>query len=87
MAPKLPKEQLIHLKVVNKYGTMQAYHYSFNELANSLILSKPNLLSCYVGGLEYDIQLSECSHPPQASCVAKLQEASIKVKKPIPILI
>lgn len=64
---------------------MQEYHDSFDALASRLQLSEEYMLSCYLGGLEDDVQLAVRMFSPksvqQALCLAKLQEAAQKAKK------
>uniref|UniRef100_A0A803N9J9 Retrotransposon gag domain-containing protein n=1 Tax=Chenopodium quinoa TaxID=63459 RepID=A0A803N9J9_CHEQI len=46
------------LKALKQTGSVQEYHDSFNALASRIELSEPCLLSCYLAGLEDDIQLA-----------------------------
>uniref|UniRef100_A0A803MT80 Integrase catalytic domain-containing protein n=1 Tax=Chenopodium quinoa TaxID=63459 RepID=A0A803MT80_CHEQI len=78
-----PMEELKSLK---QTGSVQEYHDSFDALASRLELSEPYLLSCYLAGLEEEVQLAVRMFNPttlqQALCLAKLQEAAGKAKKP-----
>lgn len=78
-------DPMADLKVLIQNGTVQDYHDSFDALASRLNLSEEYLLSCYVGGLEEEIQLAVRMFNPktmqQASCLAKIQEASAKARK------
>lgn len=73
------------LKALRQTGSVQEYHEAFDALTSRLNLSEEYLLSCYLGGLEDDIQLSVRIFSPksiqQALFLAKLQEAASKAKK------
>lgn len=73
------------LKALKQTGSVQDYHDAFDALTSRLTLSEEYLLSCYLGGLEDDVQLSVRMFAPksiqQALCLAKLQEALVKAKK------
>ncbi|XP_021773518.1 uncharacterized protein LOC110737466 [Chenopodium quinoa] len=76
------------LKALKQTGTIQEYHDAFDALASRLNLSQEYLISCYIGGLEEEIQLAVRMFSPttiqQSHCLAKLQEAAHKARKPRP---
>lgn len=82
---ELYDDPMADLKALVQTSSVQEYHDKFDALASRLNLSEEYLLSCYVGGLEDEIQLSVRMFNPktvqQALCLAKLQEASAKARK------
>lgn len=72
------------LKALKQQHSVQEYHDEFDALTSRLNLPEEYLLSCYLGGLEEEIQLYVRMFTPktiqQALCLAKLQEASSKAK-------
>lgn len=78
-------DPMADLKALKQVGSVQDYHDTFDALTSRLNLPEEYLLSCYLGGLEDDIQLSVRMFAPksiqQALCLAKLQEASLSAKK------
>lgn len=77
-------DPMADLKALKQTGSVQSYHDSFDAIASKLDMNPSYLLSCYLGGLEDDIQLSVRMFAPksiQEACnLAKLQEAVIKNK-------
>lgn len=82
---ELYDDPMADLKALKQSGSVQEYHDMFDALAGRLQLSEEHLLSCYLGGLDEEIQLAVRMFCPksvqQALCLAKLQEASQKAKK------
>lgn len=82
---ELYDDPMAELKALKQGGTVQEYHDSFDAVASRLQLSEEYMLSCYLGGLEDEIQLVVRMFAPksvqQALCLAKLQEAAQKAKK------
>lgn len=78
-------DPMADLKALKQQGSVQEYHDAFDALSSRLTLSEEYLLSCYLGGLDDEIQLSVRMFTPksiqQALCLAKLQEASCKAQK------
>uniref|UniRef100_A0A803N9K1 Uncharacterized protein n=1 Tax=Chenopodium quinoa TaxID=63459 RepID=A0A803N9K1_CHEQI len=68
------------LKAPKQTSSEQEYHDSFDTLASRIELSEAYLLSCYLAGLQDNIQLAVRMFNPttlqQALCLAKLQEAA-----------
>uniref|UniRef100_A0A803N5L5 Retrotransposon gag domain-containing protein n=1 Tax=Chenopodium quinoa TaxID=63459 RepID=A0A803N5L5_CHEQI len=81
-------DPMADLKSLKQTGSVQEYHDSFDALASRIELSEPYLLSCYLAGLEEEVQLAvrmfNSTTLQQALCLAKLQEAASKAKKPKP---
>lgn len=82
---ELYDDRMAELKALVQTGSVQEYHDTFDALVSRLDLTEEHQLSCYLGGLEEDIQLAVRMFTPksvqQALCLAKLQEASGKAKK------
>lgn len=82
---ELYDDPMADLKALLQTGTVQEYHDQFDALASRLNLSEEHLLSCYVGGLEQEIQMVvrmfNLKSVQQALCLAKLQEAGVKARK------
>lgn len=78
-------DPMANLKALKQSGSVQDYHDTFDALTSRLNLPEEYLLSCYLGGLEDEIQLTMRVFSPtyiqQALCLAKLQEAAVKAKK------
>ncbi|XP_074342267.1 uncharacterized protein LOC141679753 [Apium graveolens] len=78
-------DPMADLKALKQLGSVQEYHDNFDALSSRLQLSEEYLLSCYLGGLKDEIQLSVRMFTPstiqQALCLAKLQEASNKSRQ------
>lgn len=78
-------DPMADLKATKQKGkSVQDYHDSFDMIASRLNLTEENLLSCYLGGLddELAIRMFAPKTIQQALCLAKLQEAAEKAKKP-----
>lgn len=82
---ELYDDPMAELKALKQLGYVQEYHDEFDALASRLQLSEEYLLSCYLGGLDDEVQLAVRMFTPksvqQALRLAKLQEASQKAKK------
>lgn len=78
-------DPMAELKALKQGGSVQDYHDSFDAIASRLELTEKDLLSCYVGGLEDEIQMQVRMFTPQniqhALCLAKLQESTNKFRK------
>lgn len=55
---ELYDDPMADLKALIQEGSVQDYHDSFDALTSRLNLPEEYLLSCYVGGLEEEIQLA-----------------------------
>lgn len=51
-------DPMADLKTLKQTGSVQEYHDLFDTLASRLSLSEEYLLSCYLGGLDDEIQLA-----------------------------
>ena len=73
---ELYDDPMADLKALKQSGSVQDYHDTFDALASRLNLPEEYLLSCYLGGLDDEIQLSVPMFVPvsiqQALCLAKL---------------
>lgn len=78
-------DPMAELKNLRQKGSVQDYHDSFDQIASKLSLTERDLLSCYIGGLEEEIQIRVRMFAPttiqQACSLAKLQEAASKSQK------
>ncbi|KAJ0906625.1 hypothetical protein HanRHA438_Chr07g0289441 [Helianthus annuus] len=76
---------MTELKNLKHTTTVQEYHDKFDVIISRLQLPGEYTLSCFITGLEDEIQLQVRMFNPkniqEAFCLAKLQEATIKAKK------
>lgn len=82
---QLYDDPMTELKNLRQTGTVKEYHDTFDSIVSRLDLPLAYVLSCFIAGLEDEIQLQVRMFNPhtiqQAYCLAKLQEAALKVKK------
>ncbi|GKC37011.1 hypothetical protein Tco_1049395 [Tanacetum coccineum] len=67
-------------KFINKYGTVKAYHDSFNSLFSKMRFDEWYLVNLFICGLPPDIEKGVSIYKPKtlsdAYCLAKLQEST-----------